>query len=326
MPLYGKKWLTFRFETPSFFSIFFECKVEISCEQSVRLSTTPMKKHLLSLVALVLLQGCVQTIAIRTVGGILDYGFEAFNEESDIQLAHEALGSNLKLLEALLKGDPDNKKLLILASQGYTAYAFAFAEDDSVERARIFYLRGRDYALKILNCNAAFKSSLDKDVAAFTKSLQSFSKDDVPAIFWAAFSWGSYINVTRTDLDAIADLPKVLAMIQFVADNDPTYYYGGAYLFLGAMEATTPKMLGGNPEKAKGYFEQCLSINGGKFLIPYVYYAKTYAVGQQDPELFESLLKKVDDASLDALPEARFANAVAKKKARLLRDKMNELF
>ncbi|MBI3788060.1 MAG: hypothetical protein HY276_07370 [Ignavibacteriales bacterium] len=285
-----------------------------------------MKKHLLFLVALVFLQGCVQTIAIRTVGGILDYGFEAFNEESDIQLAHEALGSNLKLLEALLKGDPNNKQLLILASQGYTAYAFAFAEDDSVERARIFYLRGRDYALRILNSNAAFKASLDKDVAAFTKALQSFSKDDVPAVFWAAFSWGSYINVTRTDLDAIADLPKVLAMIQFVADNDPTYYYGGAYLFLGAMEATTPKMLGGNPEKAKVYFEKCLSINGGKFLIPYVYYAKTYAVGQQNQELFESLLKKVDDASLDALPEARFANAVAKKKAQLLREKMSELF
>lgn len=285
-----------------------------------------MKKHLLPLIALVLLQGCVQTIAIRTVGGILDYGFEAFNEESDLQLAHEALGSNLKLLEALLKGDPDNKKILLLASQGYYAYALAFAEDDSVERARIFYMRGRDYALRIFHSNAAFTSSLDKDLTTFTKSLQSFSKEDVPALFWAAFSWGSYINITRTDLDAIADLPKVLAMIQFVVDNDSTYYYGGAYLFLGAIEAATPKMLGGNPEKAKGYFEKCLSINGGKFLMPYVYYAKTYAVSQQNQELFESLLKKVDEASLNVLPEARFANAVAKKKARLLREKMNELF
>lgn len=285
-----------------------------------------MKKHLLPLLAIVVLQGCVQTIAIRTVGGILDYGFEAFNEESDLQLAHEALGSNLKLIEALLKGDPENKKLLILASQGYYAYALAFAEDDSVERARIFYVRGRNYALQMLHANAAFQSSLDKDVASFTKSLQAFSKEDVPALFWAAFSWGSYINITRTDLDAMADLPKVLAMIQFVIDNDPAYYFGSAYLFLGAMEATTPKMLGGNPEKAKEYFEKSLSINDGKFLMPYVYYAKTYAVGQQDQELFESLLKKVDDASVDVLPEARFANAVAKKKARLLREKMSELF
>jgi hypothetical protein len=58
----------------------------------------------------------------------------------------------------------------------------------------------------------------------------------------------------------------------------------------------------------------------------YVYYAKTYAVQQQDQELFESLLKKVDEASLDVLPEARLANAAAKKKARLLLARVNDLF
>ena len=68
----------------------------------------------------VFLAGCFQTIAIKTMAGIMDYGFEAFNEESDTQLAKEGLGSNLKLIEALIKGDPDNEKLLIYASQGPT--------------------------------------------------------------------------------------------------------------------------------------------------------------------------------------------------------------
>jgi hypothetical protein len=58
----------------------------------------------------------------------------------------------------------------------------------------------------------------------------------------------------------------------------------------------------------------------------YIYYAKTYAVQQQDQELFESLLKNVDDASLDILPEARLPNAVAKKKAKFLHERLNELF
>jgi hypothetical protein len=49
-------------------------------------------------------------------------------------------------------------------------------------------------------------------------------------------------------------------------------------------------------------------------------------VQQQDQELFESLLKKVDEASLDVLPEARLSNAVAKRKALLLRQKVNDLF
>jgi len=67
-------------------------------------------------------------------------------------------------------------------------------------------------------------------------------------------------------------------------------------------------------------------MNGGKFLMTYVYYAKTYAVQIQDQELFESMLTKVDEASTEVLPEARLPNAVAKRKARLLRDRIGEFF
>jgi hypothetical protein len=285
-----------------------------------------MNKTLILLGSLILFQGCVTTLAIRTMGGIMDYGFEVFNEEGDLQLAQEALGSNLKLLEALVKGDPENTKLLLLTSQGYSAYALAFAEDDSVERARDFYLRGRDYGMRILDQNAKFREAMGKDLNSFRTALRALSDDDVPAVFWTAFGWGGYINITRTDVGAVADLPKVTAMMEFVRQRDSTYYFGGPYLFLGSIEGSLSKALGGRPEKSKEYFERGLGINGGKFLMTYVYYAKTYAVQRQDQELFESLLKKVDEASLDVLPAARLANAVAKKKARLLLSRVNELF
>jgi hypothetical protein len=285
-----------------------------------------MNKILVLLGSLILFQGCVTTLAIRTMGGIMDYGFEVFNEEGDLELAHEALGSNLKLLEALIKGDPENKKLLLLASQGYSAYALAFAEDDSVERARDFYLRGRDFGMRILAQKSALREAVGKDLETFRAALQTLSKEDVPAVFWTAFGWGSYINITRTDVEAFADLPKVTAMMEFVLQHDPTFYYGGAYLFFGSIEGSVPKTLGGKPEKSKEDFERALAISGGKFLLTSVYYAKVYAVQQQDQQLFESLLKKVEHASLDELPEARFANAVAKRKARLLLARVNDLF
>ncbi len=284
-----------------------------------------MKKRLMIILFAVFLSGC-QTLAIRSLGGIMDYGFEAFNEEGDLQLAHEALASNLKLLEALIKADPENKKLLLLASRGYSAYALAFAEDDSAERARVFYLRGRDYGKRILMQNPAIKEAFDKDLETFRAVLRTLSKEDVPAVFWTAFGWGSYINITRTDIGGFADLPKVLALMEFVLEKDSTYYYGGAHLFFGSIEGSIPKTLGGKPEKSKEHFEKALSASGGKFLLTYVYYAKVYAVQQQDQELFELLLKQVDDASLDVLPEARLPNAVAKRKATLLRQRMNDLF
>jgi hypothetical protein len=125
---------------------------------------------------------------------------------------------------------------------------------------------------------------------------------------------------------ALADLSKVQALIEFVAEMNPSFYHGGAYLFLGTIEGSTPKALGGNPDKAKEYFEKCLAVNGGKFLMTQVYYARTYAVATQDQPLFESLLKQVENASIDDVPEIRLANVVAKQKARRLLAQENELF
>jgi len=283
-------------------------------------------KKLLIIIPALLLQGCIQTMAIRTMGGIMGYGLEAFNEEGDLKLAESALGSNLKLVEALIKGDPENKELLLMASQGFNAYALAFAEDDSVERARALYLRGRNYAMRVLSQRDALRSALDMDVATFQSALKTCSKEDVPALFWTAFGWGSYVNITRSEVSAVADLPKVLAMMDRVRELDPTYYHGGPYLILGSIEGSMPKTLGGKPEKAKEYFDRAVEVTGGRFLLTFVYYARTYAVQMQDQELFESLLAKVDEASPDILPEARLPNMIAKRKAKLLRDKINELF
>ncbi len=285
-----------------------------------------MKKLLVILCLALLLPGCVQTLAIRTVGGIMDYGLEAFNEEGDLQLAQEALGANLKLIEALLKGDPDNEKLLLLATQGYSAYALAFAEDVDPVRAHAFYARARDYGLRILNQKPEFRSALGSNLDAFRASLAVFSQDEVPQVFWTAFAWGAYVNTGRADIAAVADLPRVNALMDFVLRHDSTYYYGGAHLYFGTIEGSTPTMLGGKPAKAREHFETCLRINEGKFLMTHVYYASTYAVQVQDRELFESLLKTVLDAPADILPEVRLPNAVAKWKAERWLSQIDELF
>ncbi len=100
---------------------------------------------------------------------------------------------------------------------------------------------------------------MDQDLTAFQAALQTLSKDDVPAVFWTAFGWGSYINITRSEVSVVADLPKVIAMMEFVRQTEPTYYYGGPYLILGSIEGSMPQALGGKPEKAKEYFERAVS-------------------------------------------------------------------
>jgi hypothetical protein len=280
---------------------------------------------ILTILAL-LLSGCIQQIAINSVGSIMDNGFVVLNEEQDLDIADKSIASNLKLLEAIIKSDPDNDHFLLLASQGYASYALGFVEDDSVERARILYLRGRDYGLKILNRNKKFFQAANKNVEELQAALETFRKDDVPAVFWTAVGWGSYISWSLTDPEAIADLPKVEAMMKFVVEKDSSYYYGGAHFFLATLYGSRPNMLGGDTSGSRDHFERCLKINQGKFLMTYVYYARSYAVQTQNRELFEQCLTTVDSASLDLLPEARLSNAIAKRKARILRTKADELF
>jgi len=270
--------------------------------------------------------GCIRTLAVSTVGGIADEGFEAFTSESDLQFAEQALPGNLKFLEVMLRSDPDNERLLRLLSQGYSSYALGFLEGKDDARARDFYLRGRDFGYRIMRQDARLAKALDGTVDDLKAELATRGKDDVPGVFWSAFGLGSYIQLSLTEPAALVDLPKAEAMMEFVDRVDSSYYYGGADLFLGTLAGMRPKVLGGSPAKAKAYFDKALRISGGKFLITYDYYASAYAVPTQNEELFTALLGKVRDASLEILPEFRLANAIAKQKAEALLAKKADLF
>jgi tetratricopeptide (TPR) repeat protein len=279
-----------------------------------------------SIAFIFLFSGCIQTIAVNTVGGIAEEGFSALTEESDLDFAEKALPGNIKLLEVMLKSNPDNTRLLMLLSEGYSSYALGFLEDKDPGRARDFYLRGRDFGLRILRQNSDLAAALRGTPEQLKAALAKLDPEDAPAIFWTAFGWGSYIYLSLSNTDAIGDLPRAELLMDFVARKDSTFYYGGAHVFLGTLYGSRPRMLGGDPAIARDHFEAALRINRGRFLMTYVYYARSYAVQTQNEALFEELLTKVQDTPLDILPEFRLANAIAKKKAELLLAHKNELF
>lgn len=270
--------------------------------------------------------GCIQTIATNTVGSIVYDGFPAIAEEQDLDFAGRALPANLKLLEVMLRSNPENREMLLLLSQGYSSYALGFVEDADPERARLFYGRGIEYATRLLRQDDGLARGLDGSVDDLKSALALCGREDVPAVFWAAFGWGGYINLSLTDPDAIAAIPRTQAMMEFVLDVDSAYYYGGAHVFLGSLDGSRPRMLGGDPERSRRHFEAALRLNGGRFLMTQVYYARSLAVQTLDEALFDRLLDEVDATSIDVLPEIRLANAIAKQKAAILRARRAELF
>src|SRR3989339_2212981 len=97
------------------------------------------------------LSGCsLNTLALRSTTTLMGRGVSAYYDESDPQLAREAMASQLKFIEGLLQSDPKDGRLNLLAAEGFGSYAFLFIEDSQPERAKAFYLRGRDYALRSL--------------------------------------------------------------------------------------------------------------------------------------------------------------------------------
>ncbi len=260
------------------------------------------------------------------MSGILNNAMESLYEETDLELAEQAIASDLKLIEGLIKTDPENDELLLMACQGFGAYSLGFVEDKSPERAQALYLRGRDYGLRILNENSEFKSALTGNVDAFENALHQFDEADVPALFWTANNWASWINLNFSNPDALADLPRVQQMMSRVLELNEGYFYGSAHLFFATIYAIRPLLLGGNMEKAADHFDRCFEFSREKFLMPYVYYAEYYLTRQFDEEGFKEMLNKVIQTPVDILPGQQLTNAIAKKKAKMLLARIEDLF
>ena len=285
-----------------------------------------MKIALIIISTILLFLNCsLQKIALKTTTGLVAYGIDAIYAEPDLKIAEQAVASDLKLLEGFHLADKKNKDLLLMLTQGFASYSLGFLEDDEPERASLFYLRAKDYGLMLLGHTKAFKDSIPTKESNFRQALQLLKKDDVPALFWTAFAWAGWINLNRDNPKAVFELNIVKAMMQRVLDLDETFFFGAAHLFFGAMNASMPKMLGGDPEKAKQQFDRSLEISDGKFLITKVYIARYYAVSTLDEELFDKLLSEVLQAPQDILPGYELLTSVAKDKAQKLMERKEDL-
>ncbi|MCP5463507.1 MAG: hypothetical protein H7A33_00615 [Deltaproteobacteria bacterium] len=279
-------------------------------------------------------------IASDITAQIMASGAPSFEMESDIEIARTSGLTMVKMIEAFQYDNPKNKNLNVLLARSYANFGQGFWEYDilqykntneqeyqkAIERAKNFYKRGKDYGLKALRTNGSFNKALESDLDSFNKALKGMGRSYVPALFWTAMNWGSYINLNKDSPLAIAAFPKVEAMMARVLELDEFYYYGGPHLFFGVSYGSRPKIFGGDQQKSKEHFEKAIAAYERKFLLGIVYYAQIYAVQYADPGLFDSLLNEVLSADPSALPEARLGNELAQKRARWLLDHRAQFF
>ena len=274
-------------------------------------------------ILLLTLSSCsLNRLVVSQMTPVFEKSALALYEEDDLLIAEQALAANLKLLEGMLKNDPQNKRLLLMLAQGYAGYALGFVEDENPQRARALYLRARAYAARALP--TSFTGI--KDVKELENAAAALDADMMPALFWYAFTWAGYINLSLDSPTALLELPRVDVLMKRVEQWDAAYFNGAVYLYRGSILGVKPRIMGGDPAKAKMLFEQNLALTKGDFLLTYIYLARYYAAKVLDEEAFERYLDHVENYDLNKTPELRLFNAIAKDKARRLRAVKEELF
>jgi len=266
-----------------------------------------------------------KTMTVAATASLLEDVAKASNKQSDLMLIRRGMPSYLMLIDGMVEALPDNKRLLINAAQLYAAYASAFIQDEDKAYARTLYARARDYALRALEQNG-FKNPVTGSFDDFETRLPDLGKKDVPYMFWAASCWGSWISLNQGSMEAMAELPRVEMMMKRVLELDEAFYYGGAHIFMGVLDASRPRVAGGDLDRARDHFLKAIKLGEGKFLMARIYYADYYAKKAFDRDLFISILGKVLETPADISPELTLLNTVAHTKAKEMLDQVDEYF
>ncbi|MDB9823049.1 TRAP transporter TatT component family protein [Deltaproteobacteria bacterium] len=287
-----------------------------------------MKKRVITILFIIILHlmslnGCMR-FALNLSTSLFPNLAASFFEECDQELAKSSMPANLKILEGLLKSDPENKEILKMLSMGFCGYSMLFVEDDKPERASELYLRARDYGLKALG----YKSDTPQDIKheSVQSLFQKTGKEGLEALLWTAISWNAWINLNLDKPSALGQLGLSQACMERLMEVDAHYRHGLPCILMGASLSARPSMFGGDPGKAKDYFERALNLSNGKFFLVQYYFAKYYTTMVQDRDMFNSLLEEIINGDPAELKDVCLINTVIYDKAKDLKEMGEDLF
>ncbi len=286
----------------------------------------PLLKLIIASFLLLFLSACsMNKMMVNMSMPMIEGGIEAMNEESDLQLAEDAMPANISMLNSMIRLDPENAQLHIYAAQAYYGLSYGFNEDRDNRRADRFYLRGLKHGLIALEL-LGLKNIKKQNIETLEQQLQQLDKDDIAAIFWTASNWAKWIDLNRDDAASLIQLAKPTAMMQRVLELDDTFYYGSAHMYFGVYYGARPPMFGGDFTRSKKHFDRAREINQDKLLIVDLLQAQYLSRQMFDQQDFHQRLTKIIEAPEDLYPELTLLNQIAKRKARLLLDREAQWF
>ncbi len=267
--------------------------------------------------------GC-SALARRATDNLAGNLGAAVADSDDPDTVRDGLPAYLLLLDGLINGDPDSPGLLLAAAELNGAYAGNFVSEP--ERAQRLSGKALDYARRAACLGRAdLCAALDGSIPEFEAVVARMRAREVPLAYGLAAAWTGYLQANRDDWQAIANLPKVEMLLNFVVRLAPTHADGLPYVYLGALNSLRPAAVGGRPEQGRAYFERAIELSGGRNLYAKVMMAEFYARLVFDRDLHDALVAEVIETD-PAAPGFTLANVLAQDRARALRASADDFF
>jgi hypothetical protein len=275
-----------------------------------------LQRHLLLICLVLGLSACPGRVMNSAAKGVAEGLNRAISNHNDVVTVRDGLATYLLVVDGLIESNPENVDLLMAGARLYSLYSASFVADPA--RAKRLAARGHQYGQRVLCMELDdLCDAMSESFDSFIAELNDTNSDNVPVLYSAASAWASLIQANSGDWNAIADLPKVQAIMKRVVTLDETYDHGNAHLYLGVLATQLPPDLGGKPEIGRDHFERAIKLSEGHNLIAQVLYARQYARLVFDRELHDRLLGEVMSSPTD-VGGLTLSNTLAKQEAERL--------
>jgi hypothetical protein len=272
---------------------------------------------------LLLSLGCAALVG-RATARLADDLEAALLDQDDPATVRDGAPAFLLMLDGLIEGDPDDPALLLSGASLYGSYAGAFVEDPV--RARRLTARALDYARRAACARErALGEALDAPYEPLAAAVAEVGPDGLDVLYGLGVAWAGFVQAHSSDWAAVADVPKIEAVMRRVLALDPEYEGGAVHLYLGVLSTLRPAALGGRPEEGRRHFEEAIRLSGGRDLMAKVLFARHYARLVFDRELHDRLLGEVLAAD-PVEPGLTLSNVLAQEQARVLLDGSDDYF
>jgi hypothetical protein len=290
--------------------------------------------------------GCdMDKFTVNTTAKVLAKAQPSLQQESDYEMARQAIPGALKTIEGFWVVSPDNDKLIAILTEGYCQYGTAFVEDDwevakfakkldeiayHNARASNMFTRCLNYALRSLG--PRWQKDIFGTPDVQTKLIKETGADDRTPLMWAALAMGSLINHNLTRVEMLSYLPTVKLMVQRVIEldkaNPPAKKDLAAlpHIALAMLASGASAQFGGDAKLASDEFEAALKITDDKMLLARALWGYRVGIMTNDRKLFHDQLVKVLETPGSVWPEQRLANEVAHRRARRYLSHEKDLF